>query len=144
MAISWLTVLQHVPWSDVISNAPAVADGARKLWKNVARRGEDGAEPQVAAGAAASAAAASEGHSPEARALAALTARAHALERQVADLHQQMQESSELIARLADQNTQLVQRIELNRKRMALTAAAAGLALALSAGWIVWTLTSVS
>lgn len=143
MAISWLTVLQHVPWSDVISNAPAVADGARKLWKNVARRGEDGAEPQVAAAAAASAAA-SDGHSPEARALAALTARAHALERQVADLHQQMQESSELIARLADQNTQLVQRIELNRKRMALTAAAAGLAVALSVGWIVWTLTSVS
>lgn len=142
MAISWLTVLQHVPWTDVISNAPAVAEGARKLWKNVARRGEDSPDPQAAA-AASTAAAASEGSTPEARALAALSARARALEHQVADLHQQMQDSSELIARLADQNTQLVQRIELNRRRMALTATAAGLALLASAGVLAWALTRV-
>jgi len=144
MAISWLTVLQHVPWSDVISNAPAVADGARKLWKNVARRGEEAPDPGAAAAAAAASAAAGAGSSPEVRALAALTARTQVLEQKVADLHQQMQDSSELIARLADQNAQLVQRIELNRKRMALTAAAAGVALLLSAGWIAWTLLRVA
>ncbi len=138
MAISWLTVLQHVPWTDVISNAPAVAEGARKLWKNVARRGEESPDPQAAA-----ASGAAEGNTPEARALAALSARARALEHQVADLHQQMQDSSELIARLADQNTQLVQRIELNRRRMALTATAAGLALLTSLGVLVWVLTRV-
>lgn len=142
MAISWLTVLQHVPWTDVISNAPAVAEGARKLWKNVARRGEESPDPQAAAAAAATSGAA-EGNTPEARALAALSARARALEHQVADLHQQMQDSSELIARLADQNTQLVQRIELNRRRMALTATVAGLALATSVGVLVWALTRV-
>ena len=32
MAIPWLTLLKVVPWSDVIANAPKVADGARKLW----------------------------------------------------------------------------------------------------------------
>ena len=31
MAIPWLTVLQAVPWGDVIRNAPKVADGAKKL-----------------------------------------------------------------------------------------------------------------
>jgi ABC-type lipoprotein release transport system permease subunit len=35
-----------------------------------------------------------------------------------AELHQQMLESSALIKSLAEQNTQLVQRVELNRKRM--------------------------
>ena len=54
MAISWLSVLQAVPWSDVISNAPKVAEGARKLWKSVGPRGaDDAAEP--AADSAASA-----------------------------------------------------------------------------------------
>jgi hypothetical protein len=28
MAIAWLAVLKSVPWSEVISNAPKVADGA--------------------------------------------------------------------------------------------------------------------
>jgi hypothetical protein len=32
MAIGWLAVLQLVPWSDVISNAPKIAEGAKKLW----------------------------------------------------------------------------------------------------------------
>ncbi|MDP3225514.1 MAG: hypothetical protein Q8M96_20455, partial [Rubrivivax sp.] len=32
MAIGWMTVLKLVPWGDVIKNAPAVAEGARKLW----------------------------------------------------------------------------------------------------------------
>lgn len=32
MAIGWLTVLQNVPWSEVIGNAPKVAEGAKKLW----------------------------------------------------------------------------------------------------------------
>ena len=38
MAIGWLTVLQSVPWSDVVRNAPKVAAGAKKLWDNVANK----------------------------------------------------------------------------------------------------------
>jgi len=45
MPVPWLTVLQNVPWSDVIKNAPKVADGARKLWQSV------GKKPQAAAAA---------------------------------------------------------------------------------------------
>ena len=29
MAIGWLTILKTVPWTEVISNAPKVADGAK-------------------------------------------------------------------------------------------------------------------
>jgi hypothetical protein len=38
MAIGWLAVLQNVPWSEVINNAPKVADGAKKLWNAVTRK----------------------------------------------------------------------------------------------------------
>ena len=33
----WLTALKAVPWTDVIAAAPAVARGARKLFKRPAR-----------------------------------------------------------------------------------------------------------
>jgi hypothetical protein len=107
MAIGWLTVLQSVPWSEVISNAPKVAQGARKLWKKV------GKQPPAPQGDEASAHA-----EPEVPTLATLQARVSALEAAVADLHGQMLTSSELITTLAEQNAQLVQRIEANRVRL--------------------------
>ncbi|HEU6456750.1 MAG TPA: hypothetical protein VN201_14940, partial [Roseateles sp.] len=64
-------------------------------------------------------------------------ARLEALEATVDALSRQMQASAELIKALAEQNTQLVQRIELNRRRtfglsvlvLALLAAVIALAL---------------
>ena len=34
----WLHVLKTVPWTQVIKNAPVVADGARKLWQAVGNK----------------------------------------------------------------------------------------------------------
>lgn len=122
MAIGWLAVLKSVPWSEVISNAPKVADGARKLWNTVARKSSF---PEV-----------SDASMPPAVALvsqpmAALEARAIALEAAVSDLHAQMLASSELIKELADQNAQLIQGIETNRVRVLwLSAAIAVVAIA--------------
>lgn len=107
MAIGWLTVLQSVPWSEVIHNAPKVAEGAKKLWNAVARKsasGED-ATSEIAS-------------SSEAQTIAALEARCTALEAAAADLHGQMLTSSELIKALADQNAQLIRHIETNRLRV--------------------------
>ena len=39
MAAGWVTVLQMVPWGEVIKNAPKVADGAVKLWNSVSKSG---------------------------------------------------------------------------------------------------------
>ena len=39
MGISWMTVLAAVPWTEVIKNAPKVAEGARKLWSSAGRKG---------------------------------------------------------------------------------------------------------
>jgi len=126
MAVGWLMVLQSVPWSDVIKNAPKLAEGAKKLWDAVA-----GHPAQPAAAKSQPAA------SPDTPNLAVLEARTLALEAAVSDLHSQMFASSELIKALAEQNTQLVQRIEANRVRVVwLSAAVAVLAIVAIAAWL--------
>ena len=109
MAIGWLSVLKMVPWGDVISNAPKVADGAKKLWSAVAKK------PPAAE---LSTAGAQRALSPEAQSTAILQAQLAAAEARLSDLHDQMLESSELIKALADQNAQLIKRIEVNRLRV--------------------------
>ena len=108
MAIGWLTVLPHVPWTEVINNAPKVADGAKKLWKSVSGKSAETPAPRGASQVPASA---------EALSPVAMEARIRELEEVVGELHTQMVASSELMKQLAEQNTQLVQRIEANRVR---------------------------
>ncbi len=118
IAIAWLAVLKSVPWSEVISNVPKVADGAMKLWNAVARKSP---LPEV------SDASTQPAVSLEPQRMAALQVRAVTFEAAVSDLHGQMLASSELIKELADQNAQLIQRIETNRLRMLwLSAASTG------------------
>lgn len=104
MSIAWLTVLKSVPWVDVISNAPKVAEGAKKLW------GKVGKTPEPVPS------------SPEAEAappsLSSLHERVLAMETAVGELHEQMLASSELIKTLAEQNAQLVARVESHRVRV--------------------------
>jgi predicted RNase H-like nuclease (RuvC/YqgF family) len=128
MPIPWVTVLQAVPWSEVIRNAPKVAEGAKKLWNTV---GKKQAEPAVTE--------ASENLvvTPE-RKTDELQARVETLEETIEDLHGQMLAASQLIKELAEQNTQLIRRIETNRVHMiwltittSLTAVAAVLGLVL-------------
>lgn len=129
MAVGWLAVLQLVPWTDVIKNAPKVADGAKKLWQTVGnkpppRAGTTGTSVQL---------------TPEGQAIATLKARLLTLENATQDLHEQMLASSELIQSLAEQNTQLIRRAEVNRLRLlalasvtAMVAVAAVIGLTLS------------
>ncbi|MDE2600095.1 MAG: hypothetical protein KGL40_10790 [Rhodocyclaceae bacterium] len=114
MAISWVTVLSAVPWNEVIRNAPRVAEGAKKLWGSTGRKrasaGKIVSDPAV---------------------------RIEALEASVEELSRQMQASAELIKALAEQNAQLIQRIESNRRR---TLGLAALVLLLLAGLIALSL----
>lgn len=102
MAIGWLTLLTKVPWVDVVSSAPKVAEGARKLWNAVGKKPASAGQPAAAATLP-----------PE-----QMAARVAALEDSVADLKNQMVASSELITALADQNAQLVQGIGVLRRRL--------------------------
>lgn len=108
MAIGWLAVLKIIPWADVISNAPVVADGAKKLWNAVAKK------PALADLTADS----DTVLSSEGLAISAVAERIAKLETAVSDLHGQMIASSELIKALAEQNTQLINRVETSRLRM--------------------------
>jgi len=121
---SIITVLANIPWGQVVENAPKVANGAMKLWNAVRNRkrptAEEGESPVAAAGAGQSEA-------------DVLRARLLQLEDSVASLQEQMQESSELIKALAEQNTQLVARIEANRRRLVWVAAACVIAAILAA-----------
>ncbi len=113
MAIGWLTVLKMVPWGDVIENAPKVATGAKKLWQTVGKKpvsaATDVPEHEVLIA--------------ESPAVAALQRQVAELQVAVADLHQQMLASSELIESLASQNTQLIKRVEVHRIRLLVLAA---------------------
>jgi hypothetical protein len=130
MPLPWLTVLQSVPWTDVIRNAPKVAEGAKKLWSAVGKKPQPSAAGDaVIVGAPA-----------DAPNVAALQARLTTLEASVADLHGQMVASSELIKALANQNTLLIQRIEVNRVRWLWLGGAVGVigAIAVAALMMAW------
>lgn len=109
MAIGWLSVLKLVPWNEVISNAPKLASEAKKLWNTVAKTPPTAApSPAKAKPSAAS----------DPQALALLQADLELVITEVTDLHKQMLESSQLLKALADQNTQLIKRMEVQRIRI--------------------------
>ena len=132
MALGWIAVLQMVPWSDVIKNAPKVADSAKKLWNSVGKKtlsvspSGTGSIVQL---------------SPEGRAIAALQARVLTLESVTEDLHEQMLASSELIKALAEQNTQLIRRAEVSRIRLLLLAGVTALVAAVAVAGLTLMLT---
>jgi hypothetical protein len=125
MAIGWLTVLKSVPWGEVISSAPKVAEGAKKLWNAVANK-------PPTPGMASSGAQAP--FSPDGETVAKLQSELAQLRASINDLHGQMLASSELIKALAEQNTQLIKRVELNRIRLLWLAGVTGV-LAIVAVW---------
>lgn len=130
MAIAWLTVLQSVPWGEVVGNAPKIAAGAKKLWSTVTRKAA------VPSGATIE----SQALTPGPQSIAALESRILALEAASAELQGQMLASSELIQALAEQNTQLILGVETMRKRLGWLAVAfvlGGLTIAGSLAWIL-------
>ncbi len=121
MATGWWSVLKTVPWSEVINAAPQVASGARRLWDTVARR--SGAAPGMAPAAGMEA-------EPEEDFFGHLLMRVEKNEVSLAELRTQMLQASEIIANLADQNAQLIAKMDAARTRMqwlGATAAVAGI-----------------
>ncbi|ABE49152.1 MULTISPECIES: bZIP transcription factor [Methylobacillus] len=107
MAAPWLTVLKVVPWVEVIRKAPEIAEGARKFWHAVSGK-QNHHEPPVYDVPY------SELPSDDDK-----EARIQSLEVRIAQLQTQMVESSKLLKTLADQNEQLVAKLEDGRRRVA-------------------------
>lgn len=126
-----LTVLSNIPWGQVVENAPKVAEGAARLWRTVTNFRTSTVPAQQIDGSA-SVAVLSEAE--------ILRSQIQELGGTVKNLQEQMQASSELIKALAEQNTQLVNRIELNRVRLlrvSIAGASLGLALLVAVGYLV-------
>lgn len=122
MAIPWFALLKTVPWTDVIANAPTVANGAKKLWNSVSGKSPVPEIPPSGPQATTS------GDSET----AAMRAELRALKITTTELHQQMLTSSELIRELAEQNTALIKRVESYRVRLWWLAVAVALVAALA------------
>lgn len=117
MSTTLITALKAVPWAEVIAAAPAVADGAKKLWKRVRTSQETEAQ-------------AAEGTLPvDPNDPAQLRQQIVHLEGRLAELQAQMEQTAEVVRELADQNTVLIARIELNRRRLKLLAVVCGVAV---------------
>lgn len=128
MALGWLTVLKMVPWDDVIKNAPRVADGAKKLWSAVAKKPPvpDSLHDKASQ------------RTPDALSLAQLQQQLDTAVAEIADLHQQMLESSALIQALAEQNAQLIKRVETNRLRVIALGGVVVLTILIASGWVLF------
>lgn len=109
MASGWWSVLKTVPWSEVINAAPQVATGARRLWDQVARKSGGGGgmapEPMMQ-------------EEPQEDYFGTLVMRVERNEMSLADLRTQMLQASEIIANMADQNAQLIAKMDAARNRM--------------------------
>ena len=109
MAIGWLAILTAVPWAEVVKKAPEVAESAKKLWNTLAKKypkskSEVRTERTV--------------FTSKDQEISWLKDRLTAIETTNSELHNQMLTSAELIKALADQNTQLIKRVELNHLRI--------------------------
>ncbi|MFA6903799.1 MAG: hypothetical protein WC236_12035 [Gallionellaceae bacterium] len=109
MPIPWLVVLQAVPWTEVIKNAPKVAEGAKKLWSSVGKKSPVKAVSDDNVKRA---------PLTESESIALLQSRLATMESELSELHNQMLASSDLIKTLAEQNAQLIKHIEENRVRI--------------------------
>lgn len=118
MAAGWWKVLKTVPWTEVLHAAPQVATGARRLWDTVARRSGTAPGPDMGPSV----------HDlpPEEDVFDVIMTRIDKNEATIGELRGQMLSASELIANLADQNAQLIAKLDAVRSRMLWLSVASG------------------
>jgi len=114
MPFPWAFAAKAIPWTEVISAAPAIARGARDLWKRVRTERETATDADAPA------------PSPE----ASLGAMRFELARLDADVAAQ----AELIARLAGQQELLVAALDRQQRRTRLAIALAVVAILIALG----------
>ena len=109
MAIPWLAAaFKAIPWKEVVTAAPSLVEGTKKLWGSVARTEKQPSPAHEQSDESSST------HSDQ---LSALEARLLALDARTAEIGRQAVTSAELIKSLAEQNAQLVQAVEILRLR---------------------------
>lgn len=130
MATDWKAAFNSIRWSKVRDLAPAIVDSAARLWKSVARNKPAAVTPLLPGAKVYSS-------DP---AIAAVEKQIHALDMRADRLREDIVLSSEIIDKLAEQQSELVQAVEVLRARTrVLMLACVLLAVALIgvAGWVM-------
>jgi hypothetical protein len=127
--MAWITLLKAVPWTNVIASAPAIADSAKRLWNTASKKPDANPDkpPQTPP------------FRPQGPTeLIELAQRIDTLETADKNLQGLMQDSSLLLKALANQNTELIARVQLNQRLMVWNfVLSAILCLALVAGALI-------
>lgn len=116
MAANWWSMLKTVPWSEVLSAAPQVASGARRLWDSVNRKSVAAPETDEVIHAVVA----------DDEVLAALQTRVLQHDDMLVDLRTQLRSASELIANIAHQNAQLIAKVDGQRGKLRMLSVLAG------------------
>ncbi|MCT6718365.1 hypothetical protein [Acidovorax sp. K2F] len=127
MAAGWVAALKLVPWGDVIEATPQILQAAKKLLGTTQK------------GNAEAATGALDGAAGETAIPAALQLQ-HLRDR-VAQLEREQQESAMLIQSLAEQHAQVVQAVEVQRRRQQWFTVAVSMLAVACAGLLAWVLT---
>lgn len=91
--MSWISAFKAIPWGELLAAAPVVVKGTRRLWETV--RHQRAGAPS----------------GPDA------ASRLQSLEAQILELRGELTAASQLLATLAEHNAQLVEALEIMRKR---------------------------
>ena len=127
MAAGWVAALKLVPWGDVIEATPQILQAAKKLLGTTQKGNADAAAD------------APEGDTGGEPAMPVALQLQHLRDR-VAQLEQEQQESAVLIQSLAEQNAQVVQAVEVLRRRQQRLTIAVGALAAACTGLLAWVL----
>ena len=132
MAIPWLAAaFKAIPWKEVVTAAPSLVEGTKKLWSGVTRTQKQPSPASEQSGESSST------HSDQ---LSAIEARLLALDARTAEIAFQAVTSAELVKSLAEQNAQLVQAVEILRirtRKLVWFSGALGLATGLLLLWMI-------
>ena len=109
LARTILKVASQIPWDKVIERAPSVAEKAGALWKSIRSKNKPHAVDESMVYSS---------YSTELSESDLLKVRLERLEERVGSLEEEIQASAGLLKTLAEQNTLLVQRIELHQTRL--------------------------
>jgi hypothetical protein len=108
MAIPWLAAFKVIPWKEVVTAAPSVLEGTRKLWNTVNRTEQQAPAPAEPA---------KEAGPTGVDRLAAIDARVRVLETRTAEISREAVSSADLMRALAEQNALLVKAVDILRRR---------------------------
>jgi hypothetical protein len=129
MAISWMTALKMIPWSNVLESAPHIVRAAKRLFAATKADRDTKAERDTFTPSS-SAAGEDDGAQPNRR--------IQIMEAKVAELREEQKSSAELIKSLAEQNAFIVEAIEVLRVRLKVVLVVCVCLFGALTGIIIW------